>query len=168
MLFLDEELPISSEEFLAACESVPTSLNTEDIRHILKGEPEKGKHPFIRKWLWRETQLRNAIARERASKANVEAEPFQRDYKGFDTYTEKVVEEAMNRPNPLERELMLDRFRWKTIEDMALFDPFGITAVFAFALKFALAERWSRLVEEKGKALVESFLEDALLGKNHE
>lgn len=167
-LCLDEKLPISREEFLAACENTLTFIDADDIRHILDREPEKGKHPVIHHWLWREIQLRNAVARERAAKANVDAEPFQRPYYGFDTYTEKIAAEVMSRPNPLERELVLDKFRWKTTEELALYDPYGMQAVIVFAFKFILSERWTGLVAEKGKAVVQTFFEQALTDMTHE
>ena len=167
-LHLDEKLPISRDEFLAACENTLTLIDIDDIMNILDRKPERGKHPVIRNWLWREIQLRNAIARERAAKANVDAEPFQRPYHGFDTYTEKIAAEAMSKPNPLERELILDKFRWKTIEELALYDPYGMQAVIAFAFKFTISERWAGLVAEKGEAVVQAFLEQALTDMTHE
>ncbi len=167
-LILDEKLPMLSEEFLETCEESSVDLDTTAIRYILDEEPEKADHPFIQKWLQGEIELRNAIARSRAAKTNVDAEPFLKDTESFDSYTEKFVPEAMNQPNPLERELALDRFRWKTIEDLALFEPFGISAVFAYALKFKLVKRWSELKEEKGEAVVQTFVKQVLTEDDHE
>lgn len=168
-LALDEELPISGEAFLQACEESPTQPDMEDLRHIIDGEPEKAKHPFVREWLWRETLLRNAIARARAARLGVEPDLFLKECEHFESYPANFVAEIMHRSpggqagetTPLERELALDRYRWETIEEMAAFDMFGMPALLAFALKFNLAARWSKLKEEKGKAAVKRFVEEA-------
>ena len=180
-LFLDEELPIKTAEFLAVCDRW---LNTDDARDIhclmdnhsasAKATPDTMpdttadrleciKGACANQWLARETEIRNTIGRLRAAKVRVDAEPFLRPCRELDLYTEKAVAEAMSKLQPLERELDLDRLRWSLLEDLLRFDPFGLPAVIAYALKLKLVERWSALTVEKGRTVVEEYLTKQLM-----
>ena len=186
-LLLDEESPIKMAEFLAACDRW---LNTDDARDIhclmdnhsasakasgfAKATPDTTpdttpdrleciKGACANQWLARETEIRNTIVRLRAAKVRVDAEPFLRPCRELDLYTEKAVAEAMSKLQPLERELDLDRLRWSLLEDLLRFDPFGLPAVIAYALKLKLVERWSALTVEKGRTVVEEYLTKQLM-----
>ena len=194
-LFLDEESPITTAEFLAVCDQW---LNTDDARDIhclmenhsasakasgfAKATPDTMpdttadtmpdttadrleciKGACANQWLARETEIRNTIGRLRAAKVRVDAEPFLRPCRELDLYTEKAVAEAMSKLQPLERELDLDRLRWSLLEDLLRFDPFGLPAVIAYALKLKLVERWSALTVEKGRTVVEEYLTKQLM-----
>ena len=186
-LFLDEESPITTAEFLAVCDRW---LNTDDARDInclmdnhsasakasgfAKATPDTTpdttadrleciKGACANQWLARETEIRNTIGRLRAAKVRVDAEPFLRPCRELDLYTEKAVAEAMSKLQPLERELDLDRLRWSLLEDLPRFDPFGLPAVIAYALKLKLVERWSALTVEKGRTVVEEYLTKQLM-----
>ena len=173
-LFLDEESPITPAEFMAACNQWLDADNARDIHCLMDNHsacakatadrPEEAKAACIHQWLARETEIRNALARLRAAKTKVDAEPFLRPCRELDLYTENSVAEAMNRPQPLERELGLDQLRWSLLDDMSRFDPFGLPAVIAYALKLKLVERWSALTVEQGHAVVEEYLTQQLTG----
>ena len=163
-LFLDEEAPITPAEFRALCDQWLDADDAWDIHclmdnHLDRPSPvECIKGACANQWLARETEIRNTIVRLRAAKVRVDAEPFLRPCRELDLYTEKAVAEAMSRPQPLERELGLDQLRWSLLDDLARFDPFGLPAVIAYALKLKLVERWSALTVEKGRAVVEEYL----------
>ncbi|MBU0714005.1 MAG: DUF2764 domain-containing protein [Verrucomicrobia bacterium] len=163
-LFLDEESPITPAEFMAACDRWLDADDARDIHGLLDNHLDRPlpveciKADCIHQWLVHETEIRNAIARLRAAKVRVDAEPFLRPCRELDLYIEKAVTEAMNRPQPLERELGLDQLRWSLLDDLSRFDPFGLPAVMAYALKLKLVKRWSALTVEKGRAVVEEYL----------
>ena len=167
-LFLDEESPITPAEFMAACDQWLDTDDVRDIRCLMDNHstcakasadrPERAQAACIYQWLARETEIRNAIVRLRAAKIRVDAEPFLRPCRELDLYTERAVAEAMSRPQPLERELGLDQLRWSLLDDLSRFDPFGLPAVIAYALKLKLVERWSALTVEQGRAVVEAYL----------
>jgi hypothetical protein len=163
-LFLDEELPIAPAEFLAACDRWLDADDARDIHCLLENRWECVKGACAARWLARETQIRNALVRLRAAKVRVDAEPFLRPCGELSLYVEKAVAAAMGKPLPLERELGLDELRWSLLEDMSRFDPFGLPAVIAYALKLKLVERWSALTAEKGQAIVEGYITQQLMG----
>lgn len=157
-LFLDEELPITPAEFMAACDRWLDTDDARDIHYLMDNHPERAQAACIHQWRARETEIRNTIARLRAAKVRMDAEPFLQPCRELDLFTEKAVAEAMGRPQPLERELGLDRLRWSLLDDLSRFDPFGLPAVIAYALKLKLVERWSALTVEQGRAAVEEYL----------
>ena len=173
-LFFDEEAPITSAEFLATCDRMLDAADARDIHGLMDnysdfaltlrevgntpGNPGRAKAACIHQWLARETEIRNTIIRLRAAKVSVDAKPFLRPCRELDLYTEKAVAEAMSRPQPLEREFGLDQLRWSLLDDLSRFDPFGLPAVMAYALKLKLVERWGALTAEKGRAVVEEYL----------
>ena len=157
-LSLDEEPSITPAEFLASCDQWLDADDARDVHDLMDNHSERVKAACIHQWQARETEIRNTIARLRAAKVHADAEPFLRPCRELDLYTEKAVAEAMSRPQPLERELGLDRLRWSLLDDLSRFDPFGLPAVIAYALKLKLVERWSALTVEKGRAVVEEYL----------
>ncbi|MFH1476314.1 MAG: DUF2764 family protein [Verrucomicrobiota bacterium] len=163
-LFLDEEPPITPAEFMAVCGQWLDADDVRDIRLLMANDtPEGVKGACANQWLARATEIRNAIVRLRAARNRVDAEPFLQPCRELDLYTEKAVAEAMSRPQPLERELGLDQLRWSLLDDLARFDPFGLPAVVAYALKLKIVERWSALTVEKGRAVVEEYLTKQLV-----
>jgi len=140
---------------------IPTSRRVGEVGttpDTTADRPEGIKGACANQWLARETEIRNALVRLRAAKVRVDAQPFLRPCRELDLSTEKAVAQAMSRPQPLERELGLDQLRWSLLDDLARFDPFGLPAVIAYALKLKLVERWSALTVEKGRAVVEEYL----------
>lgn len=157
-LFLDDEPPITTAEFLAACDRWLAADDARGIHGLMGNHPEWAEATCMLQWQARETEIRNTIVRLRAAKARVDVEPFLRPCRELDLYTEKAVAEAMSKPQPLERELGLDRLRWSLLDDLSRFDSFGLPAVVAYAMKLKLVERWSALTVEKGRSVIEEYL----------
>lgn len=164
LLALDRDTPWSPEEFYYYCENLLSPSDLRDLRRIVDGELDAVADPALRRWLSTETQLRNALARVRAARAGVDAAPYQRSFTGFDVRTERVAAEAMGAADPLERELILDKHRWHLLEEMVGLDSFGAAAVFSYALRLRIAQKWQSLTEEKGRAVVEGIVEDNVAG----
>jgi len=150
-LSLDADPPFTTADFRFRCQGALSTRDLHELDGVLNGKAGEGKSRFARKWHGLETQLRNAVVRQRASRLGVDARSSLRDHPGFDTYVEKAVAEAMARPNPLDQEQALDRCRWYLLDQLALDEPFGLSAVLGFAVKLQLAERWSALTDAAGR-----------------
>lgn len=107
---------------------------------------------FARDWADHEVQLRNAVVRARAARRDEDASPFLRPAHGFQLAVEQAVNEAYGKPNPLERELVLDQVRWKVADELSRDSAFGLEAVLAYGLKLKLAERWAGLTDQAGQS----------------
>ena len=157
-------MPLSSAEFTKACQSALRKDHLADINAILDGHPEEARHPAIRWYVARETQLRSALARARAQRAGVDPQRHVREYSGYDARTDEIVAQAMSAADPLERALLLDRHRWWLLDQMAGPELFSPAAVFSYALKLLLAERLQSLAEAEGVAVAEHIVHGNLAG----
>lgn len=59
----------------------------------------------------------------------------------------RIVEQA----DPVQKEKMIDAFKWKWLDDQTVMEPFSIDSVFAYMCKLEMQYRWARLDVEKGK-----------------
>lgn len=157
-LALGEPPPFDGAGFLRQSANVLEAGDLAELALVLEGREAEGCSAFSREWVNSEAQLRNAVARTRAAKLSVEVRPYLRDHAGYDVSLEKGVADAYAKPNPLERELALDRLRWKRLEDLAARDPFSLSAVLAFAVRLRLAARWAAMQEAAGQAKLDELL----------
>lgn len=151
--------PMPLEGFLAACRRMLTAEDMAALDALLEGRPSRS--PFVRTWQARDTQLRNATARARAAQLGVEVHAHQRDHAGWDVALERAALDAMGRAHPLEREMELDRVRWRIAEDLSRFRPFGPEAIWAYALKLRIAARWAALDAGEGRRRLDERVESA-------
>lgn len=154
-------------DFVASCETFLPAPAAAAIRGLADPKEEGPFHPVRGEWQARETQLRNAVARARASTRRVNPDAHLRDHAGFDGWLEESASEAMGLENPLERETALDRLRWRLAGDLAGGDPFGIRAVYGYALRLRLCERWEALTREAGEKRLEALVDGNLQSFEH-
>lgn len=158
-LALEAPAPFSLDQFLALGQthlSPPDLAVLEAFLHPDQEHP--ADHPFCIAWRDSETHLRNAIAKARALHRGVDPTPHLHPVAGIDLALEKSVTDAFARSQPSERELDLDRIRWRTADGLAGLDPFAFEVVLAYAVKLGLVARWQALTELRGEERIERFL----------
>ena len=156
---MEGPLPFSVADFRGMCVSVLEERDLLELDCVLEGRMEDGCSAFCREFTAAETQLRNALVRVRAGHRKIEGKSWLRDHAGYSLVVEKAVTDAYAKSNPLERELVLDRHRWKVLEELALADSFGLPAVLSFAARLKLVERWAESTDEKGQARLGELLD---------
>jgi len=157
-LSIETPPPLSFERFLALCTEHLSSSDRAALDDMLQGRGAASAFGFVRAWANKETQIRNAVVRHRATRARQDAAPHLRPQKGVDLFVEKRVSDAFARPSPAERELALDRLRWTVLDELAGFDPFTGPAILSYALKLKLAGRWAAMDPEKGRTAAEQMV----------
>ena len=85
----------------------PGERDEARVRHHLYGVVDGGENFSAGRWA-------------RAAKAGVDASDQERAFAGFDRDVEKTAAEAMAMSDPLQRELALDRYRFRMLEGLAL------------------------------------------------
>ncbi len=162
-LVLGNPPEISMKDFRRRCaeQLSPNDLNQLDA--LLDGAPVSVPHPFVLEWGERERALRNAVARARAARLGLDPQPHLRETRRYDLAAERAVAEAFGKPHPAERELELDRFRWRTLDELAGFNPFSTRAVLAYALRLRLAEQWAAMEVEGGKERLNTLVRQTCL-----
>jgi len=156
--------PFTSAELLFSCGGVLRQDHWEDLRAIVEERPRDVRAPEGRRLVDAETQLRNALARIRAQRAGVEYAAASHRHAGFDTRVEEAAARAMAAEDPLERELILDRHRWALLDEAASQPAFGVQAVFAYAFKLRIVEKWTALSEQGGLDVALQVVESNLVG----
>ena len=159
MLVLDEPPDLTVEQFLAICGEHLSHDDMATLERLLSGSLGETGHPFAVQWWEHETQLRNTVVTERATRTGRDAEQYLQKTDSFDSYTRKTVSESFTARNPRDAELALDRLRWSVIEELQGYDAFSTRALLAYGLKLKLSERWAVMNKEGGAAKVEELVE---------
>jgi hypothetical protein len=158
-LSLETPAPFSLDQFRALGQTHLAPTDQALLESFLHPNPaQPPDHPFCKAWRECETRLRNAIAKARATRRGIDPTPHLRPATGIDLTLEKNVAEAFARSNPADRELDLDRIRWRTADELTGFNPFAFDAVLAYAIKLGLVARWQTLTEPLGRERVERIL----------
>ncbi|MBM4148975.1 MAG: DUF2764 family protein [Lentisphaerae bacterium] len=146
---LEEPAPMPLERFVEQAVSLLRPGDAAELQAVIS-RPESAAGQFGRAWAAADAQIRNAQARARGARLKRDSARYLREEGAFDSYLESGVAEAFSRSSPLERELALDRLRWKKLDEIGGLNPFAPAAIMAYALKLALAERWTRMDRDRG------------------
>ena len=165
-----EQAPISEEAFFARCESELSARDYQTLQ-LLDSIPlpeNAASNAFVNSWNNLETQLRNAIAKIRASKRQTDASRVLRSHGGFATIIEDSVENAWAQSNPLDRERSLDALRWQLLDDLAGPDPFSFRVILSYAAKRKIAQRWGQMDADTGWKQAQKSLEQQPAGEGRQ
>jgi hypothetical protein len=146
---LEQEPPITSEYFLDTCRY---TLKEKDYQTLLMASitPEgQAVHPVIAKWYAWEITLRNELVKIRAQNTGFDAEQFLVENDSNSSAFESV-REATAAANPAIGEDVLDRARWRFLEEMEMGHIFDMTALVVYYLKLQIAERRKVMTVKKG------------------
>lgn len=157
-LTLETAPPFSFAEFVKLCSEHLTKNDLGTLLSLDSETEEPIKNSCVRSWKDRESLLRNALTKLRAVRLKKDAAPYIRETEISDSRADKIASEALARDNPLDRELLLDKFRWQQAEELAGFNPFSSDALIAYALKLKLAERWAGFDEEKARTTASGII----------
>lgn len=67
---------------------------------------------------------------------------------------------AAETTDPVEKERQIDALRWEWLEERTFFEPFDITALFAYIVRTEILERWALLDPELGRERFTQIIED--------
>jgi hypothetical protein len=146
----------TEEAFLEACTLHLSPAHAHAIRTFADGGQVRGSFP--EQWLNAETQLRNAIARERGKRRQRDVSALIRTHEAYDTAIEIAVAEAFAARTPQERERLLDHTRWQKADELEEGDLFGLPHLFAYLIKLRIATRWGAHDQDAGVKRIESLL----------
>ncbi len=160
-LRLFDPAPWSSELFLAECER---NLSKEDLGLLNATELVPLLQVKVPRetmtWRWNnfEAQLRNRMVRQIAG-GQKEHDGYERIADGCYPEVERAVTEAWAQANPLEREKVLDTYRWRFLSDQEATRPFGAVGVVCmYKIKLQIAEKWGRRKNETGAENLQKVL----------
>ena len=74
-------------------------------------------------------------------------------------YVKDLVQTAET-SDPVEKERLIDALRWNWLEEKTFFEPFDITALFAYVVRSEILERWAQLDPELGRERFTQIIEN--------
>ena len=72
----------------------------------------------------------------------------------------KDLMQAAETTDPVEKERLIDALRWNWLEEKTFFEPFDITALFAYVVRSEILERWALLDPEQGRERFTEIIEN--------
>ena len=153
-LSLSGELPIRKDDFLANCEKYLKKTDFSILESISLFDVEKDEVPFdiVRRFFGWERGVRNALVRLRAEKLGLKPDEFVRG-EIVDHSQTLLAEEAFNADSPLIAEEILNRARWRHLDEMEFGHYFDIERLVVFLLNFRYLREYLLLMPKKaGKA----------------
>lgn len=74
-------------------------------------------------------------------------------------YVRDLIQTAQT-TDPVEKERQIDALRWNWLEEHTFFEPFDITALFAYIVRSEILERWAILDPEQGRERFTQIIEN--------
>ncbi len=157
-LQIGDEPPVSVDQYIEDCSQWLTERETGILKAVLLNEAIASPCPLCSSWNNLETQLRNAVAKQRGQKLGVDFKEYLRPHDGFSGTVEALVNDAFTRTDPLELEQELDRARWQLAEELIGENTFGFEKVLAYGIQLKIVERWNSMDVSVGKKKIEAVI----------
>ena len=115
----------------------------------------------VRKWFMFDTGLRNELVRQRAVRLHKDPNQYLRMDGYADLSITHIALSAYRNPAILEAEKILDYARWSALEELAMGHYFDSDALFIYALKLLIVERWEKIKEADKPKLFEEVIQES-------
>lgn len=148
-------LPVTWEEFLTLCTELLGKRAAGEVEALTLLPPQEGGKAgaaFVESWNRRERQLRLALAGARAKRLGKAYET-----EALPAELTALAAAAVESPDPLEAERLLQRARLDFLESLRPSDPFSPDAVYYYGLKLKLLERLRSFDRAAGEAAYQAI-----------
>lgn len=153
----------SFEKFIAYCQRFIPEADREILKKAsIRGEYNiEAPHPMLKKWQEFDTALRNELVKIRASRKHIEPVKYLRHERDPAQFITHIAISAHRNPSLLEAEKILDRERWRALDEFSFGHYFDLDFLIIYALKLLILERWERInTQDKAQALEEALKPD--------
>lgn len=70
------------------------------------------------------------------------------------------LKQIVEQTDPVQKEKMIDAFKWRWLDEETMMEPFSIDSVFAYMCKLEMQYRWARLDVEQGKEYFRQIIDN--------
>jgi len=133
MLNFDMKLPLTFDKFIEMCAQIVPDFNFND------------NQPTLRKYKAFDRALRNELVKIRASRKKIPDEKYLRDYEYSSPQIVHIAISAHRETSPVEAEKMLDRERWRFLDELSFEHYFDNDFLAIYAQKLLLLQRWRKI-----------------------
>ena len=161
LLRYDEPPPFSLGHFLGLCrEWLGTTSNSMVAAAELKElKAAAGASSVLDSWRVWETNLRNELAKIRAQRKGVDPFSYLAECQWVMGLAD-LAQEAMGAGSPLEAENVLDRARWRYLEELEVGHHFDTEKLVLYSLKLQLLQRRALFQRDEGEQQFSQIIKD--------
>lgn len=147
MLLFGAKPPFEYAQFLSRCRELVPADDFSLLQLCAQAAlwEQEIVQPTLKNWIIFERSLRNELVKLRASRKKIEPEGFLREDGRNDPVLYHVALASHRIPALIESEKMLDRERWRKLEELAFGHYFDLEALIVYALKLQILLRWERI-----------------------
>ena len=142
----------------------PPPITVEEYRRLCR--EQLGENAFSKiEETWRDidTQLRNAIATERARARGEDPAKWRRQARGCSLFWADRIAAAFQETDPAVRDRLLDRVRWDAAGELVPPSaPLSVAAAFAYLLRLEIAQRRSSMSTDGGNRAFDRLAAEAM------
>ena len=150
----------SSEEFMKLCSPWIGKSDIEKLSKLtLNLEATTTDNYFARDWYKYEKILRNSSVKNRVAKLNKDPIPYLKPEEKIYTDMERGVQDSFSATTPLEKEMALDRLRWRIIDSLETGHFFDLEKLCAYKLRLLICEKWVGRKMEDGQKNLDTVLD---------
>lgn len=157
MVSLEAPPVLTADAFLEACEPHLTTSELAGVQALLANESLPNAKGYVGEWFDGEAQIRNAIARHRATVKGIDPARYTRSTKGCAVWLLQGVEAAFAERTPLAREEALDRLRWQLAQTLAGVSPLDSRNLYAYAVQLGIAIRRAKRNPQLGRQTLQQL-----------
>jgi hypothetical protein len=168
MLQFGMKPPFSFERLLRLCDGLISDENIDILRSVSAIEeyaaatspptlPPKADQPLAEsKWRDFDISLRNELVKIRAARRRIDPNKYLRGGGYPDPSVAHIALHAHRTLSIIEGEEILDRERWRFLDELSVGHYFDIDALIIYAIKLLILERWERINTADGSHMVET------------
>ncbi|GJQ57374.1 MAG: hypothetical protein SCALA701_01750 [Candidatus Scalindua sp.] len=155
----DTPPPIRREDFLTLCKGHVKRSDFDTLKSIQLVVSKQKEIPsgVLGAFLNFERGLKNALARLRSQRLGVEIQNFI-SRETPDHEQRLIAEEAFHAPSPLKGEEILNKARWRYLDELEFGHYFDRHRLFIFFIKLLILERVALFDPERGMRTLRSIL----------
>ena len=154
----ESDPPVRTEVFLSLCSDWLSAEKLKQLTELtlLPSDSADQQGGVIAEWSRQETDLRNRLALRRAGN-KVEAASLRGEIP-FNMTFDAAITDVWNQTDPRERERMVDRIRFRFLDELEYRHLFDFGRLCIYKLKLMLREKWLPRKREPGRAALELTL----------
>ena len=139
--------------------------NEENLNAHFYRAAMKCKNRFIKLWFALDLEIRNRKVDFVAKKLGKEENSYKIQVKnnvdlGLDEEQLNTLQTIFENRNILEKEQLLDKFKWDYITGMNEYGEFNMDVILAFLAKGKLIDRWNKLDKETGEQMFRMLVDE--------
>lgn len=135
-------------------------FNSDNLSRHFYRKAATCKSMFISEYFKFDKNIRNVIASKVAAKEKLDESRYTigKVNTEFEEYNE--LQQILENDNIIERELQIDKLKWRKITNIVDFHFFDLDVILAFLAKGHIVERWLEMDKETGAKLFEQLVQE--------